>query len=453
MSGGEAKKMEYLMLVLKIILIFILRARFDRIRPSKKIKLVIFALLYGASVTYAYAQGRYVYQPTIELTTHVDTHTPYVQAQVRYRVILYYANSLTHVHLSKPRVDDAMVLRLGQDIHKSIWRSGRHYGVLERDYAIFPQKSGALKIYPPKLDANRLSKRGKTLERIHRAGDPVFLNVRPIPAVAKRMWLPAMDVQVTQTWPKHEHVWHVGDVIKRHIVVRAQGLLAVQLPKLGQMDITGMNRYADASHFRDRIIHGKLLGEREENIVYIPQQTGTLYFPNLQLSWWNVSKSRFEQVNLSSKTVRIVPVLSEPFGSHPPEPRLLVNITQMRTHVWLYDAMLMVLISLGLAWWMRHDYRERSGWLWPIMRFVMSMFYLVVCLGYFSNPKAVRHIVLKWGAWHHNQKLTHVMALAHGDASWRRALSELDRALYHSPNSWEGFVFWRAMCRHTCLTC
>ena len=67
----------------------------------------------------------------------------YVQAQIGYTVRLLYDLPLLDGELSDPQPADAIVERLDKDRNYTTTINGRRYGVLERHYAIFPEKAAS----------------------------------------------------------------------------------------------------------------------------------------------------------------------------------------------------------------------------------------------------------------------------------------------------------------------
>ncbi len=76
----------------------------------------------------------------------------YVQQQIPYTIRLYYDDTLQTGELAAPNPADAIVEQLGEEKRYTATRNGREYNVIERRYAIAPEKSGALHI-PPQVFA------------------------------------------------------------------------------------------------------------------------------------------------------------------------------------------------------------------------------------------------------------------------------------------------------------
>src|SRR5690606_16432959 len=80
------------------------------------------------------------------LEVEVDTPAPYVQQQVGYTVRLFYAVALQSGDLSDPAGDGLQVQRIGQDVQYTRGVQGRAYNVVERRYALTPERSGTLSV-------------------------------------------------------------------------------------------------------------------------------------------------------------------------------------------------------------------------------------------------------------------------------------------------------------------
>ena len=85
----------------------------------------------------------------IFIESEIKPDTAYVQQQLTYVLRIYYAVTPHGPQLSDPKAADALIERLGDDRQYTTQRGDRRYGVIERQYAIFPQSSGALSIESP----------------------------------------------------------------------------------------------------------------------------------------------------------------------------------------------------------------------------------------------------------------------------------------------------------------
>ena len=102
----------------------------------------------------------------------------YVQQQIPLTVRLYTDLPIRDGTLSDPTPENAVVERLGKDRNYAGERNGHRYRVIERHYALFPERSGRLTIPPvefrgsvPVENRNRRSS-GTLADRVF--NDPVF---------------------------------------------------------------------------------------------------------------------------------------------------------------------------------------------------------------------------------------------------------------------------------------
>src|SRR5690349_10326310 len=166
------------------------------------------------------AQGKPGDDVFLEVTA--EPLAPYVQQQVRYAVKLYYAFNLTDGNLSEPQADGVVVQRLGQDKSYLATIGDRRYHVMERHYALTPEKSGALNLPALVFRGNALDAADPTgffsrPRTIAARSDAVQLNVKPKPSNwTGDAWLPAESMLLKDDSELPSEI-HVGDPITRTV--------------------------------------------------------------------------------------------------------------------------------------------------------------------------------------------------------------------------------------------
>jgi hypothetical protein len=238
-----------------------------------------------------------------------------VQQQVRYTVKLYYSFGLTDGNLSEPQADGVVVQRLGQDKHYLSTLGDKRYHVMERHYALTPEKSGT-------LDLPALMFRGNALDAADPTGffsrprtigarsDAVQLAVKPKPAswTASDAWLPAESVLLKDDTELPAEI-HVGDPVTRTVRLQAQGLGFEQLPELNLAAPEGAEIYPDKPDTRTRDDGIWLYGERVRKFAFVPTKPGTLTIPGFSLRWWDNAHDRMETTELPAHTVNVLPAV------------------------------------------------------------------------------------------------------------------------------------------------
>jgi len=257
------------------------------------------------------------------LQASVSKENPYVQSQVIYTTKLYYAINLTNGSLTEPQSSDALIMQLGKDKTYQANKNGHPYQVIERRYAVFPQKSGELTIIPPiftglgrtqHVSRNRFSGLFTSMGKpIRLLANNIVLNVKPVPRVANMStWLPASDLKLSETFSHTNQNYRVGDPITRTITIKANGLTAEQLPDLSIEKIDNVNTYSDHPVTKNSVVRGSITGERISKTAYIPEKTGAINIPAIKVSWWDTKSNDLRYANLPKRTLHIKAALNNP---------------------------------------------------------------------------------------------------------------------------------------------
>jgi len=260
----------------------------------------------------------------ISLEVTAKPRTAYVQAQIIYTVRLFRAVNLVNASLSEPELvaGDAVVEKLGDDREYETQRNGVRYGVIERNYAIFPQQSGSLSIKPIVFE-------GQIVDRARSVFDPfsqssrtkrlqsksIQLEIKPVPQdVQGAQWLPARDLKLDEEWPDPLE-FKVGEPVTRTITLRADGLTAAQLPKMATNVPEGIKLYPDQPALNDDKKADEIIGTRQEKIAMIPTQQGDFTLPAIEIPWWNTQNDRQEVARIPARTIHVL--AAEPSTSAP----------------------------------------------------------------------------------------------------------------------------------------
>lgn len=397
------------------------------------------------------------------LEVSADPLTPYVQQEVRYTVKLYYAFDLTGGQLDAPQADGLGVKQLGPDKKYSANVNGRQYGVIERNYALTPARSGAINIAPlmfhgttlDSSDPSGFFSRGRSVSA---RSDTVHLDVRPQPAqwAGGDAWLPAASLLLQDQSALPNEV-HVGDPVTRTIRLQAKGLAFEQLPELTLAAPAGAEIYPDQSTTRTRDDGEWLYGERVRKFAFVPNRAGTLTLPGLTVHWWDTVHDQAESAQLPAKTITVLPAAGSVAAAPPPaaasgatapgpQHSAAANVStplpaaqsgsalRTRMHVWRALALLgFALWLVTLAWWWRRTSHAPATAKTPVAVTVDSSaqraaFLRACSLGEFAG--AERALV----AWARSERgdVRNLGELAArlDDAAQRDALVNLQRARY-----------------------
>ena len=310
------------------------------------------------------------------ITSEVDQDQTYVQAQVLYRIKVYRAVPTRQPALRDPEFGGAEVLieLAGDERSYEARLNDRTYNVVERVYAVFPQESGEVSISAARFEA-RVLRDGRITGRKVFASEPQKIRVMPIPdppaEYPNAAWLPAQDLQLSESWSREIDELDAGEPITRNIVVSALGLLETQIPAVEPPVIEGVNIYPDRPELTRSIEPGGIRGIRKEQYAMIAVGSGDKRLPELKLPWWDVSAGEWRVATLPERSISVVSSGGEPpvVREQPPvvaaageeAPGTLVTV---HSEFWRRVAeSLAVLWVLTVAawWWTSRPRREREA--------------------------------------------------------------------------------------------
>ncbi|GDX08064.1 BatD family protein [Buttiauxella sp. A111] len=113
--------------------------------------------------------------------------------------------------------------------------------------------------------------------------------------------------KITQYHASKDDKLHAGDVVERTVTVKANGIVATQIPQLlyaipgtDTQRLTPVNTLLKSGRGE---IEGAL---REEVLRYLPSQAGTLTLPPVKLRWWDTANQQWQVAQLPGSTMRVL---------------------------------------------------------------------------------------------------------------------------------------------------
>jgi len=347
--------------------------------------------------------------PPVFLESEVDASSPYVQAEVALRVRLFADARVRGGSLSDPIAQGALVERVGEDREYREHRNGRDYAVVERHYAIFPQRSGALEVLPAVFEGRVREKRparrarrnafgafrGASLFDDPFAGGSLFddffggglfeevlgggggrpvrvegqrlsLDVRPRPDAADAAWwIPARDVQLVERWADEPPTFRVGEPVERLVAIRARGISVSQLPELELPGVDGFKQYSEPVADETLQVEDEVVAIRARNSTLIPTKAGVLSLPALELEWWDTQSESPRTARLPARRVEVLPARGAlaASGATPPAPQTSASTAPQRASAGVADAPPLAEPGLAAKWLALPLEARVAGWL------------------------------------------------------------------------------------------
>ena len=241
----------------------------------------------------------------------------YVQEQLLFAVRLYYTiNGIRNPQFTELDIPDTVIQLIGSPNQYEKLIDGVRYGVYEKRYVIFPQRSGPLEI-PDILFRGEVTDgssnfvfRNLNTRRVTAFTEGTTIEVleRPESTRDNDFWLPLRDLTVAQTWSGPTEDLQIGDTLTRTISMRASGLDGAVLPPIDELEITGANVYPEPSEIERLFVDGSIVGTRVESNSIVATEAGTLEIPELVIPWWNVDTDQQEFAVVPATTLEIAAV-------------------------------------------------------------------------------------------------------------------------------------------------
>ncbi len=254
----------------------------------------------------------------LEMTT--SQQSGFVQQQFIITVKLFVAKNINNYQFGNLATSnpDTLILPLGKDQQYKTYRGTKQYIVVEKKYAIFPQKAETLKINPfvavVTMEQSSASSFydpfniRTTSKRLYSKN--INLSIKDIPSqYTSDNWLPAASLKLEEQWPQNNK-FVAGEPITRTIIISAEGLTAAQLPEIKLNSVDGIKQYPDKPELVEKKTATGLLSNRKQKIALIPTKEGSYILPELNIQWWNTETNKIETAHLAQRRFTVLPAVN-----------------------------------------------------------------------------------------------------------------------------------------------
>lgn len=272
----------------------------------------------GVSISAKLAEGsHYIYQE-IPLTVRIET-----------------GQNLQQAELSAPQGSDFELEPQGEDRSSQVVRNGQAINVIERDYLLRPQKSGALSLPPfvlqgaiadpnarrdPFADFGFGSSMMREFGGIFSQGkafqvrtDAIALDVLDNPNAGKESWfLPAKQVKLEAQWVDDDPEFKVGEAVTRRISLLALGAQPEQLPKLELGQAQGAKLYIDDTSTDVVQTREGSVARREMLVSVVPTSGGEVILPEISVQWHDTQANQQRTAVLPAEVIRVAGAVTLP---------------------------------------------------------------------------------------------------------------------------------------------
>ena len=250
----------------------------------------------------------------IFLQASVEPRQAYVGQQLTLTVRLFYAANLVNGSLTAGQIKGADMRQIGKDLGYQTQRGGRTYNVIERRYAVVPQRAGNLTIPPVQFQGDLLAPNDPGSffgmgEPAGAASPSVTVPVKSAPADwGNATWLPARALSLSlDGLPGVGESQRVGQSFDITLNLEATGLASDTLPSLSLPALDGATAYPSKPVTGDRDDGTWVIGRRQHSFAIVPDRAGTLTIPAITLKWFNVVTGKPEVASIPARRLTVLP--------------------------------------------------------------------------------------------------------------------------------------------------
>ena len=250
----------------------------------------------------------------------VNKETIYVQEQLLFTVRLYYTiNGIRNPQFTELEMADTVIQLIGSPNQYEKLIDGVRYGVYEKRYVIFPQRSGPLEI-PDILFRGEVTDgssnfvfRNLNTRRVTAFIEGITIQVAERPEAARnnQFWLPVGNLTLEENWNIDLSNLKVGDSAIRTITMVADGLDGAVLPPFSPVEIQNLNLYPDPPDIQRTFVDGRIVGTRVESTTLVPVIAGSIEIPEVSIPWWNIHTDQQERTVIAATFINVATIEGE----------------------------------------------------------------------------------------------------------------------------------------------
>jgi len=362
----------------------------------------------------------------------VNKQQVYVQEQLLYTLRMFHSVGLSEAQITPLNVEHAVIEFVGEQKKYQTVIDGIRYSVVERQYAIFPEKSGPL-ILPALIftgraisNHNNYNSRSNPNNALSANGyirirsESHTIEVLPTPNdyPASQVWLPTPALHINDSWDDNSPTLTVGEPVTRTLTISAANLTAAQLPDLILPATAQLKIYPDQAQDEDRVIANGLMGQRSFSSAIVPSIAGTIQVPAIEMVWWNTDSKQLEVTTVPAKTLTVSPAAS---SDNPPQqftaPLNTVHVqslelpqdNQQSSGIWPWLSLVFALLWFGTAFRWRQTLQASNTQ--AINELTPSQMHLNTSAAYKSlkkcclqgDAKAARQSLIDWFRLNHTE--------------------------------------------------
>ncbi|MFK5913329.1 MAG: BatD family protein [Woeseiaceae bacterium] len=262
-------------------------------------------------------------EPNQDYFLELESSKPigYVQEQFIITVRLLISKSISNYQFSDLTTSnpDSLIIPIGKDKQYKTYRGSIQHIVIEKTFALFPQKSETLKINPiisvVRINSQNANSRfydpfnsRTTSKRLK--SKALHLEIKSIPSnFVLDNWMPSSKIKIIEGWPDNKK-FIAGEPITRTITLMAEGLTTAQVTEITLPSIDGLKQYPDKAEIKENKGTLGIDAIQKQKWALIPTHAGSYTLPAISIPWWNTKTKQFETAYIAKRTFKVLPALT-----------------------------------------------------------------------------------------------------------------------------------------------
>lgn len=206
------------------------------------------------------------------------------------------------------RIEGAFVQSFRRTQSSIKYLDKKKYAALEFHYIVFPYRTGEL-VFPELIIRTSIPPEGNY------KGQPTTLKtksfsifVKEIPnEIEKGNWLVASNVNIKNSWSGNLNEIKVGEVIKRQIIIEANGTLPSFIDEVELKPVDFASIYPHQPEFIDERDNQSVNGKRIDTYSYLFEKEGRFKIPEITIQWYHPVAGKLYQKTIPAFEVIVLP--------------------------------------------------------------------------------------------------------------------------------------------------
>ena len=348
--------------------------------------------------------------------------------------------SFSNAHFNLPEVSGAFLMQTDTTTIKlSETVDGKSWQVLRYPLALYPQRSGQLDIPPIAVRFTTSSSYGSVEKSFEFQTEPLQLTVKSPPGVNEGdLVISTTSFNLEYDWQPQSGTARSGDAFTLTVTRRANDISGMLLPPLPVFQANGLAAYPQAPEVSDKTNRGDLTGERTDSIIWVIEKPGVYNIPGIRFQWWDPDSRELKQQIVPGLDLDVLPSPEDSDTSDiGAESEKADN-----NYSWLLAAILAMMAAAFL--WLRFG-PGKSRTPRQSQETEESSFARLQAACKAGQPAQAYSAIHTWLTWHStafssaSRRLTlSEFARICNDPGLGAELDQLQEALVHTDNSWQG---------------